>query len=177
MFEFRVTKYDPAHRDHYGAYTREEWTSVRDIGHVFSEMAFTEPEYRRVEDAYVTAAVTFLREAGLQSLEICGLESHSVAPLPFAEGSSIGLADIADIVRQVLRENFWCRLEGAEGFVHFGYDYYMYVGVPVGCPNAAALAGQLGLFVEPVQSPYTKERRPSFPPLTNFSKGGWDRFE
>lgn len=161
VFEFRVTKYDPAHRDPHGAYTHDEWTSVSDIGQQFAGVVLTESEYRRVEDAYATVAVTFLQEAGLQSLAISGLESHSDVQLPFAEGSELGLVDVGEVVRQMLREKFWCRLEGAEGFVHVGYDYYMYVGVPVACPKATALAGQLGLFVEPVQSPYTKASRTS----------------
>jgi hypothetical protein len=32
MIEYRVTKYDPAHRDSTGVYFRDEWTSVSDIG-------------------------------------------------------------------------------------------------------------------------------------------------
>lgn len=64
MFVFRVTKYDPAHRDRHGAYTRDDWISVSDIGRAFAGVVLTETEYRRVEDAYTTAAVAFLREAG-----------------------------------------------------------------------------------------------------------------
>lgn len=156
MFEFRVTKYDPGHRDGHGVYTQDEWTSVGDVGKQFAGVLLTESEYRRVEDAYATAAVAFLEEAGLQSLAIAGLENHSDVELPFTEGSELGLVDVGEVVRQMLREKFWCRLEGAEGFVHVGYDYYMYIGVPVVCPKAAALARQLGLFVERVKSPYTK---------------------
>jgi hypothetical protein len=88
VFEFRVTKYDPAHRDARGAYTRDEWTAVSDIGRAFGGVVLTEPEYRRVEDAYVTAAVAFLREAEVPSLAVAGLENHAAVPLPFAEGYS-----------------------------------------------------------------------------------------
>jgi hypothetical protein len=58
----------------------------------------------------------------------------------------------------MLRGDFWCRLESAGAFVHVGYDYYVYVGVPVESPEAAALARQLGLFVEPFRSPYSEQR-------------------
>jgi hypothetical protein len=159
VFEFRVTKYDPAHRDRHGAYTRAEWTSVNDIGRAFGGVVLTEAEYQRVEDAYASAAVGFLREAGIASLAVAGLESHAGAPLPFAEGSSLGLAEVGVIVRRVLREEFWCRLEGDGAFVHVGWDYYMYVGVLRPCPGAEALARQLGLFVEPFRSPYSEQRR------------------
>ncbi|AWM35889.1 hypothetical protein GobsT_63800 [Gemmata obscuriglobus] len=154
MFEFRVTKYDPAHRDSRGAYTRDEWIAVSDIGQAFGGVVLTEAEYRRVEDAYVAAAIAFLREAGVEALSVAGLENHARVPLPFADGSSLGLAEAGGVVRRLLRAEFWCRLEGAGAFVHVGYDYYMYVGVPVACPGAVADARQLGLFPEPFRSPY-----------------------
>ncbi len=159
MVEFRVTKYDPAHRDARGAYTRDEWTAVSDIGRAFGGVVLTAAAYQRVEDAYATAAVAFLREAGVAALAVTGLENHATVPLPFAEGSSLGQAEIGGVVRRVLREEFWCRLEGAEAFVHLGYDYYMYIGVPRPCPEAEMLARSLGLFVEPFQSPHGDQRK------------------
>jgi hypothetical protein len=159
VFEFRVTKYDPANRDCRGAYARDEWTSVSDIGRAFAGVVLTEAEYQRVEDAYATSAVAFLREAGVSALVVAGLENHAAVPLPFANGSSLGLSEVGEAVRRVLREEFWCRLEGAGAFVHVGWDYYMYVGVPGPCPSAATLARQLGLFVEPFRSPYSEQRQ------------------
>jgi hypothetical protein len=155
VFEFRVTKYDPAYRDARDAYTRDEWTAVSDIGRDFAGVVLTEPEYQRVEDAYVAASLAFLREAGVLSLIVAGLENSARLPLPFSEGSVLSLSDAASVIRQVLREEFWCRLEEAGAFVHIGYDYHMYVGVTRPCPNAEGLARQLGLFVEPFRSPYT----------------------
>jgi hypothetical protein len=159
VFEFRVTKYDPAHRDRRGAYTRDEWTSVSDIGRSFAGVVLTETEYQRVEDAYATAAVGFLRESGVPSLVVTGSENHAGVPLPFADGSPLGLAEVGEVVRRLLRAEFWCRLEGAGAFVHIGYDYYMYVGVPWPCPSAETLARQHGLFVEPFRSPYSEQRQ------------------
>lgn len=158
VFEFRVTKYDPAHRDRRGAYTRDKWTAASDIGRAFGGAVLTKPEYQRVEDAYATAAVAFMREAGVFSLAVAGLENYGAVPLPFAEDSALGLAEVGEIVRRVLREEFWCRLEAASAFIHFGYDYYMYVGVSVACPDAVALARRLGLFPEPFRSPYREHK-------------------
>ncbi|HEY1381745.1 MAG TPA: hypothetical protein VGF55_33410 [Gemmataceae bacterium] len=157
MFEFRVTKYDPAHRDGAGAYTRDEWTAVSDIGRAFGGAVLTEAEYRRVEDAYAASAVAFLTEAGVPALTVAGLENAAAARLSFADGSLLRPTEVGEVVRRVLREEFWCRLEGAGAFVHVGWDYYMYVGVPHPCPGAAALARQLGLFVEPFRSPYREQ--------------------
>lgn len=154
MNEFRVTKYDPIHRDARGNYTRDEWIMLSDIGKTFAGVVLTQAEYQRVEDAYVTVAVAFIREAGVESLSVNGLENNASVLLLFGEGSLHGLAEMAWIIRRMLREEFWCRLENAETFVHIGWDYYMYVGVPHPCPGAKLVAQQLGLFVETFPSPY-----------------------
>ena len=60
-------------------------------------------------------------------LTVAGLENPAGVPLPFTDGVSIGLAQIGDTVRRLLRAEFWCRLEAVGAFVHVGYDYYMYV--------------------------------------------------
>lgn len=156
MFEFRVTKYDSAHRDRHGAYTRDEWTAASDIGRAFSGMVLTEPEYQRVEDAYATAAVEFLRKAGVLSLAVAGLENHGGVPLPFTEGASLGLAEVGGVVRQLLRMKFWCRLEGAGGVRPRRLRLLHVRRGAGGVPRAVALARQLGLCPEPFQSPYRK---------------------
>jgi hypothetical protein len=74
-------------------------------------------------------------------------------PLDFQNDSILPLDGISGIVRRILREEFWCRLKGSEGFIHFGWDYYMYVGVPHPCPTAEARATELGLYVEEFASP------------------------
>ncbi len=157
MFEYRVTKYDPAHRDSRGTYTRDEWTAISDIGRAFAGVVLTADEYRRVEGAYAAAAGAFLRESDMPSLTVTGLENHAGARVAFAEGSALDLDEAEVAVRRMLRGEFWCRLEGAGAFLHVGYDYYLYVGVPQPCPGAEALARELGLFVEPFRSPYYPE--------------------
>jgi hypothetical protein len=39
-------------------------------------------------------------------------------------------------------------------FIHVGWDYYMYIGVPTDCPASDRLAAASGLFVEECESPY-----------------------
>jgi hypothetical protein len=157
MIEYRVTKYDPSLRDARGAYTADEWTSVADIGRVFGGVVLTDSEYQRVEQAYISSAIAFLREGGLNSLKVEGLENHKGLALVFDEGSVISLEHVGDVIRQILREAFWCRLEGRSGFVHFGWDYYMYIGVPHRCPSAEQLAEELGLHPEEFASPYNEK--------------------
>jgi hypothetical protein len=154
LHEFRVTKYNPANRDSSGAYLRDEWICHSQIGESFDGVILTAEEYQRVEDAYVTTALAFLEEARVSELIVSSLENHGNFPLSIIAGVAVALPDVGDIIRQLLRGTYWCRLQIATAFVHIGYDYYMYVGVPVRCPRAESLARELNLFVEQWRSPY-----------------------
>jgi hypothetical protein len=154
VLQFRVTKYNPAFRNAEGAYTRDEWTSSSDIGRTIDGSLLTEAEYKRTEDAYVRAATEFLRESGITSLFVAGVENSAGDNSVPTEGHQLNLSQIGETIRRLLREDFWCRLEDRNSFVHIGYEYYMYVAVPQTCPRAETLAQRLGLFVEQFESPY-----------------------
>ncbi len=156
MIEYRVTKYNPSLRDARGGYPADDWILFRQIGCSFGGVVLTEGEYLRVEQAYINSATAFLREGGLDSLMVEALENHKRLALDFCEGSILSLEAAGDVIRQMLREELWCRLEGTGGFVHIGWDYYMYIGVPHRCPNADLLAEGLGLYPELSSSPYKK---------------------
>ena len=92
VFEYRVTKYNPAFRESSGAYTQDEWTSVSDIGGFFDGIILTTEDYHRVENAYVAAACSFLRESGRSmSLAIVGLEYHGEEPIEYTDGAHLRL--------------------------------------------------------------------------------------
>ena len=125
-----------------------------DVGRSFRGVVLTESEYEQVEQAYLQTALAFLVESGLGELTIRGLENPQKKRLEFGEGTMLSSNRVGDVIRQLLRGEFWCRLEGNGGFVHIGWDYYMYVGVSHPCPSAQRLAGDLGLYVEKFESPY-----------------------
>jgi hypothetical protein len=154
LLQYRISKYDPSFRDDQGRYTRDEWIMAGQIGESFDGVVLTCEEYQRVEDAYVTVALGFLRESGVASLMVKGLENARARPIAFGEGSALGLEQLVGVIRRLLRKDFWCRLEGDYGFLHFGWDFYMYVGVPCPCPKSQQLARRSGLFVEELRSPY-----------------------
>ena len=168
MYSWRITKYNPAFRDERGAYLKDEWTSVSDVGKSFDGEVFTFEEYRKVEDAYVSTALNFVSEAGLDVLTISYLETHQVSeakaedlrditfdPKLARKGMVLSRKAMADVCRLVLREIFWCKIESENGFyIHFGYDYYMYVGSPVFSEKSIAYGRQHGLFVEETEPPY-----------------------
>ena len=157
MIEYRLTKYNPTLRDARGAYTADDWTSINDVGREFGGKVLTEDEYRRVEQTYIDSALTFLSEGGLTSLRVEGLENHKGLALEFGDGSVFSLGEAGNVIRQILREELWCRLEAQSGFVHFGWDYYMYIGVPRQCPVAERRVRTLGLYLEDFVSPYHEE--------------------
>jgi len=157
MIQYRVTKYDPKHRDASGVYTRNEWHLAAQIGDVFDYGEFTATEYVTVENAYINAVMAFLSESQVSSLSICSLENtcgFASPDLPLQDGYECTAVEIADVARLVLRERIWCRLVCEDAFVHFGWDCYLYIGVPVECPVSIESCVRAGLFVELFDSPY-----------------------
>ena len=140
MPQFRVTKYNPQHRDISGAYQLADWTSIADVGRDFDGVRLTQESYQAVEDAYIEVALAFLTEAGCNGLRVTALENaRDYADAP-NDGSTVSIQEIPSVLQGLLREQFWCRLEGSGVFVHVGFDYYMYVGAPTTCPVAQATA-------------------------------------
>jgi hypothetical protein len=156
--QYRVTKYNPAFRDSSGAYRRDQWISFGDIGRSFDGVKLTPEAYDRVEDAYVAAAVAFLRESAVPHLAVRALENKQGQAVPISEGDALPIEQLGDVLRSVLREEFWCRFEANDAFVHVGWDYCMYVGVPRPCYAARRMAEKLGLYVEDFASPYRGEK-------------------
>lgn len=154
MYQYRITKYDPSRRSLDGAYPVDEWTSRTDIGKSFGGVRLTEDDYLRIEQAYLEAAVAFLKEGRIDELTVTGLENHGKVPTAPQDGSRIKTEDVPEVVRSLLREDFWCKLETPGAYIHVGYDYYMYIGTPIECGSASLAAQANGLFVEALKSPY-----------------------
>lgn len=156
--QYRVTKYNPSLRDASGAYTGCVWTSRSDIGRVFDGGMLTEAVYLEFENSYLSAMKSFLEEAGIKSLELKGLERRDIRGDDFLCGSNLSIAQSVSFARLVLREEAWGKLVvPGKAYVHFGYDYYMYIGVPSKCERSIAIARDLGLFVERFRSPHLRQ--------------------
>ena len=148
MQEFRVTKYNPIFRNEDGSYKLDEWTSYSDVGSLVSL-----EEYLEVESSYINTAINFMKNSDVESLKIVGLEdSDEVSKLKNNE--TILISNIEKILKSILRDEFWCTLESKNGFIHFGYDYYMYLGVLNFDYSLKQNAEQNNLFVENFESPY-----------------------
>lgn len=170
MIGLRVTKYNPAFRSQDGSYARSEWTSVSDVGRSYDGCTLTCIDYLRVESAYVETVHRFLKASRIQALRVVDLEVNDTCDLlptslaaepkvwvsKISEGMLVGEAELDCVVRLALREVIWCRLEGPSGFyVHFGYDYYMYIGSESSELETPLLPSEI--YAEPFESPYHKE--------------------
>lgn len=160
LFSWRITKYNPKKRDEIGAYLDDkEWTCFSEVGTKVSE-----EEYLRTESDYINAITTFMVEMGLNKiylndLEIWSDEVVSQNASSFLRkmwvGKAVTAQEVRELARLTLRNVIWCKLSyKKEFFVHFGYDYYMYIGAIKDCSNAQAKVQDTGLYVETFNSPY-----------------------
>lgn len=155
MHEYRVTKYDPQYRVN-GAYARNEWTSISDVGKEFDGCIFTMDEYERVERHYADFVCELTDKCGVFPLSIDAYsEIHHNDT--WREGQLIRREELYAILQGNLREECWCRLNGPGFFIHFGYDYYIYVGCELPLEAIQTLAEKYGLFCQPFRSPYHDE--------------------
>ena len=138
-----------------------EWTSYSDVGRIFDGIPLPESEYLNVEVAYLSSVEAFLREAKIETLQLRDLENHRGRALPqFIQSQAIlTIPQCVEFARIALREIAWGKLVSpGRAYVHFGYDYYVYLGLPSRCPNAIAATHNRGLFVESCRSPYLRQR-------------------
>jgi len=164
---WRITKYNPKNRDENGIYQKYEWTSVSEVGKIFDNGELLFDVYLFCENAYIDAIIKIMRENGVESLKVDALEIHNYDNYAdFTEPTTkkyfrtlrnnmlIPKQEVAQVSRFILRELIWCKLVSDRMFVHFGYDYYMYIGSEQQSEELLKAIESNGLFVEIVVSPY-----------------------
>ena len=149
-----VPKYDPDLRDEHGRFLQDDWISASDVGGMFLGKELSLERYNAVELAYTSTVLSFLEEAKIDFLQVSDIEYRMNSHDAPQKGSRLRRENIPAVVGAMLREEFWCRLESTQAFVHVGYDYYMYIGVTYECPNSINFARQHGIFVENFISPH-----------------------
>lgn len=152
-YRYRVTKYDPAYRDEWGAYTRDEWASRRDIGQEIGGYVLTDDDYLSTENRYLYVLTAFAQESGVSHLTVVGLDKPPGVPAEWRhlqEGATVSLDEAVEIARIMLREEpLGARLEDGDRFyVHVSDNMYMWIGSHVECTFSIGEAQRLGLFVE-----------------------------
>ena len=168
MYEYRVTKYNPVLRDEKGAFQGDEWTSVSDIGGVFSGKTLTRELYSKTEDAYLNSIKALVGGKADEAFSVQGLESYGDSGYPAVlltgveeaiypalyEGERVAGERLFAAIRANLRDLLWCRLEhSGQGYIHFGQDFYVYVGSAI---SLAMVSLPSGIYVEQCESPIGK---------------------
>ena len=169
MIELRVSKYNPNDRNSEGAYSKDTWTSISDIGKIFEGKKLTLSDYLDVEANYLKALNYLLDYNRIQSIDIVDSEyfyDHQIKYIPLEIKDDCELYfdqlkgkrkisnkdDIIKITLLALREILWCKLEHRCGFyIHFGYDFYMYSCL---IDDSAILPNISGIYFEKFDSPY-----------------------
>jgi len=168
MYTWKITKYNPIFNGSDGRYENDEWTSISDIGKTFEGKMLSLESYKLCENAYIESIHLVMKANNVTSLKIQALEKRYTHDYPdmqekysksyiesLKEGEIICYADIDFLVRLILREMVWCKLIVKQSmFVHFGYDYYMYIGSKEKLVNEIEEMIRLGLFPVEMQSPY-----------------------
>jgi hypothetical protein len=150
---YRISKYDPRFRNSNGEYVREEWTSYCDIGNIFGNKEFTLEDYQITENSYVEFLMQIVEKQQSPQFLIEDLEIYDDESSSSFQAGTVGLDHVQSIIRACLREKIWCKiLQGEELAIHFGYDYYVYLGLKNEIPF---IIGDGKLFVERIKiSPY-----------------------
>jgi hypothetical protein len=144
---------------------------VSDVGRAYDGRIVTCSEYLQVETSYVQALKRFLEASRLKTLRVADLQVNEIGgssiPCELADETRAHVGIVVDglsvcgreldwVVRLALREALWCRLKGEGRFyIHFGYDYYVYVGSDELNPIPPPMPP--GIFAEVFESPYHEE--------------------
>lgn len=158
MYMWRITKYNPEFRNSNGVFIKDDWSSYSDIGKMYQGKMFTTEVYQKYENMYVDAIITLMRGSKLSNLRLVDLEIYE--EINKIDSSLIlDEAQIKELVPEVLKERAWCKLEHANlFFVHFGYDYNMYIGSSCSCKEELRSIQESGLYVEEFESPYLQRQ-------------------
>ena len=118
MNHYRICKYPTECRSN-GIYYTDEWTSFSDVGRTFDGIVLTMSEYERVEKNYLSLLLRVWEACGAQPFEVRGIEAYA-DEIPWKNGMRLDRTEIENICRNILREKFWCRLDGEQMHVDFG---------------------------------------------------------
>ncbi|WP_226068310.1 hypothetical protein [Dickeya zeae] len=118
-YSYRVTKYRIIDNDGNLYSSPDEWTSFFDVGDKVDA-----DEYYKVESQYVDFILEACSFFSVNEFKLKGVELNG--DVQYSENQKIKVNFIENIVKDVLREEVWCKLVSDNIEFHFGYDFYMY---------------------------------------------------
>ena len=153
----------------------DSWTSISDVGRMYKGREFTFNDYCKTEQAYIRFLTSLFEYLHVQKIKLVHLEVYDdYPPLPMYDqdgvltkwhnkifnNMSLTLEEIQYVVPLILRENAWGTLyhKRTKTYIHFGYDYYVYVNSPklfqivdgkdVYNPDFVEMVHKYGLYLE-----------------------------
>lgn len=154
MIGYKITKYNPQNRIE-GKYTVHEWTSISDIGKLFDDGVLTYDQYIQVERRYIDCCIELLQKAGVSELYV-GTPEYYNEGLCFPSILSTE-SEIRRAIMCCIQEKCWAKLRNKDFFIHFGYDYNMYIGTNLPVTFVQEITQKYNLFCEQKDSPYSIE--------------------
>ena len=159
MYQYRISKYSPNLRDIQGHYVLNDWTDYSDIGSTFNGKRLSKQAYFRVERAYLGVVSDMLQRTSVFSMMIHDYEPRSrfsrIRSAFIMPRSLSSRNQILRFSRGCLRNNHWGKLVSDETFIHFGYDYYVYIGCSLNASEMQDISSRHRLFCETIDSPYS----------------------
>jgi hypothetical protein len=158
-----ITKYNPIYYDENGVYTKDEWTSISDVGKTYDGHIFTIREYLETEKKYIEAVKIIMQLNKCEYMNIRYLHKNDYKKgivveedeeldkeyIKIVDKQKINYNDIAVVIKLILREAIWCDLINLSKrlYIRFGYDYYMYFNTKIKKELYQDKIEELGLFV------------------------------
>lgn len=159
MYQYRITKYNPIYRNEKGFYLRDEWTDYSDIGKLFDGKALDKTEYFKVENSYINVIKILMNLCNVKVLKIKNLEIKDYninKEIKIKNNIKLLANQIQKFAQYCLRNRIWCKFElKGSMYVHFGYDYYMFIGCNISYDKVSEICRQNDLFCENFVSPYS----------------------
>jgi hypothetical protein len=156
-YEIRLSKYDPAKRDSTGAFSQDDWTMYQQIGAIVAGRRLTRRDYQRTEDRYIAAILEMIREVGISKVRInrvSAVNRGKVRSLP-KKNDYVSLVQLERLSRWALKGELDVSFTLPRQFyLHFGFDYLVYIGLPRRPDVSISRLARKGLFVEEMRSPY-----------------------
>lgn len=147
MKTYRISKYNPIHRNNNGDYLRDEWTSISDIGKQYGDSIFKSSDYLKVENKYATVLEIFLNNIDCSSLLLVELEKYFYKTVDNDKKLLYNddlerlfnkltnnycfrtLNEVLNATKLILREHLWGKIISIKSDlrIEFGNEFYLYL--------------------------------------------------
>lgn len=150
---YRTTKFDPAKRNELGHFPldNKEWTDFED----YSDPNYNFENYMLTENAYIYTIYYFIQKNKAENFQLYKV----VKNCKITKNSNL-IKDrlfIEYICRDNLRvvTNNGCKIRSQNMCIHFGWDYYMFIGSNKKINKEIIEFGGIKIYIEPIdKSPY-----------------------